>query len=217
MSTAELKIVPESQRKRKRSLATRQDIIEATIDCFVEIGYFRTTTTEIAKKADVTRGAVQHYFPTTKHVLEASIRYLVDEWINGYASLSRNTPPGTDYIDNAVDNMWDLVNGRLFVAWRELVATARTDPELYEIIAPAAAEYEQARKEAGRRAYPDFAAAEYDKFEHNRDTLRFLLEGMASTMITYDEGRRTQAQLDWIKDRLHDAWVTERNQVKIKD
>lgn len=217
MSTAELKTVPELQRKRKRSLATRQDIIEATIDCFVEIGYLRTTTTEIAKKADVTRGAVQHYFPTTRHVLEESIQYLVEEWIKGYATLSRNPPPGADYIDNAVDNMWGLINGRLFVAWRELLATARTDPELYDILAPAAAQYEQARKEAGKRAYPDYAAAEYDKFEHNRDTLMFLLEGMAGTMMTYDEERRTTAQLDWIKDRLHDSWVAERNQVRIKD
>lgn len=205
-----------NNRKRKRSLATRDDIIRATIDCFVDIGYFRTTTTEIAKKAGVTRGAVQHYFPTTKHVLEASIHYLVDRWVEAYIGASENAPPGTDYIDQAVDIMWSQINGTMFIAWQELVAAARTDNELRKIIKPAAAEYEQARKEAGRNAYPDFAAAEYEKFEHMRDTVRFLLEGMASSMITYDKDRRTEVQLDWIKERLHDAWMPESDRVKIK-
>lgn len=204
------------ERKRKRSLATRDDIIRATIDCFVDLGYFRTTTTEIAKKAGVTRGAVQHYFPTTKHVLEAAIHYLVDRWVEAYADASKNAPPGTDYIDQAVDIMWSLVNGKMFIAWQELVAAARTDSELRKIIKPAAAEYEQARKEAGRGAYPDFAAAEYEKFEHMRDTVRFLLEGMVTSVITYDKDRRTEAQLDWIKERLHDAWMPESGRVKIK-
>jgi len=51
----------EPEQKRTRSAATRQEIINATIECFVQIGYVRTTTTEIAKLAGYTRGAVQHY------------------------------------------------------------------------------------------------------------------------------------------------------------
>ncbi len=205
------------RKRRSRSLATRRDIIEATVSCFVDIGYWRTTTTEIAKKANVTRGAVQHYFPTTKHVLEASIDYLLEEWIGAYNDVSRRTPRGKDFIDHAVDNMWELVNNRLFVAWMELVTASRTDPELRAIIEPVAEEYEQARRRAGRDAYPDFAAAEYEKFEHNRDTLRFLLEGMAMTVITYDRDRRIKAQLQWIKDRLHESWLPERNKLRPQD
>lgn len=205
------------RKKRTRSLATRLDIVEATIDCFVDIGYVRTTTTEIAKKANVTRGAVQHYFPTTQHVLKAAIAHLRDSWMQRYDDLVKNTPPGVDYIDAAVDNMWELVNSREFIAWKELVASARTDPELQKIIEPAARDYEEARREAGMAAYADFAAAGIEKFEQNRDTLRFLLEGMVGTIITYDKEKRIRAQLDWFKDRLHEAWLPERNKIKIKD
>ncbi len=49
-------------------------ILDATIQCFLELGYHRTTTTEIAKRAHVTRGAVQYYFPTTPDVLRAHAR-----------------------------------------------------------------------------------------------------------------------------------------------
>jgi len=205
------------RKRRTRSLATRRDIIEATIDCFVDIGYVRTTTTEIAKKAGVTRGAVQHYFPTTEHVLGEAIDYLREQWIEAYYEVTKNIPRGADYIDWAVDTMWQLINDRLYVAWMDLVAASRTDPELRAIIEPAAAEYDKARREAGRRAYPDFAAAEYEKFELNRDMLHFMVEGMANTILTCDRDKRIKAQLDWIKDRLHEQWLPERKQLWIKD
>lgn len=205
-----------SRRRRVRSLATRQEIIEATISCFVEIGYFRTTTTEIARKAGVTRGAVQHYFPTTQHVLEASIDYLREQWLENYFEGAHRTPVGKDYIDQAVDNMWDLVNSRLSVAWRELVSASRTDGELRAIVEPAAVEYEKARLEAGRRAYPDYALALRDVFERWRDTLEFLAEGMRNVTIVQDREKRIKTQLDWLKRELHEVWEKHGDKVRIR-
>jgi AcrR family transcriptional regulator len=205
-----------ARRRRVRSLATRQEIIEATISCFVEIGYFRTTTTEIARKAGVTRGAVQHYFPTTQHVLESSIDYLREQWMEHYYEAAHRTPVDKDYIDQAVDNMWELVNSRLSTAWRELLAAARTDDELCAIVEPAAAQHERARLEAGRRAYPDYALALRDVFERWRDTLEFLAEGMRSSTIIQDRERRIQIQLDWIKKELHAVWEQHGDKVRIR-
>lgn len=205
-----------ARRRRVRSLATRQEIIEATISCFVDIGYFRTTTTEIAKKAGVTRGAVQHYFPTTQHVLEASIDYLREQWLKNYFEGAHRTPVGKDYIDQAVDNMWELVNNRLSTAWRELIAASRTDAELRAILEPAAAEYEKARLEAGRRAYPDYALALRDVFERWRDTLEFLAEGMRNATIIQDRDKRIQTQLSWLKRELHAVWEQHGDKVRIR-
>ncbi len=205
-----------ARRRRVRSLATRQEIIEATISCFIDIGYFRTTTTEIARKAGVTRGAVQHYFPTTQHVLEASIDYLHEQWLKNYFEDAHRTPVGKDYIDQAVDNMWDLVNNRLSTAWRELIAASRTDAELRAILEPAAAEYEKARLEAGRRAYPDYALALRDVFERWRDTLEFLAEGMRNATIIQDRDKRIQTQLSWLKRELHAVWEQHGDKVRIR-
>ena len=44
-----------------------------------------------------------------------------------------------------------------------------------------------------------------------------ILEGMAQTPITYDRERRVEAQLQWIKDRLHESWLPERNKLRIQD
>jgi len=219
---AESKVASKAQsRERKprwqRSQATRQEILDATIDCFVEIGYVRTTTTEIAKKAGFTRGAVQYYFPTTQHALEASVKYLTEKWLDQYMTAARNAPPGTDYIDYAVDTLWRFVNDKLFVAWQELIAASRTDPDLRKIIRPAAGHFERLRRDMARDNFPDFHEASVEKFQRNRDTLRFVLEGMSQTMLTYDKKARIEAQLQWLKDWFHASWQEELEDNKIRD
>ena len=196
-------------KRRTRSQATRQEIIDAAINCFLEIGYARTTTTEIAQMSGYTRGAVQYYFPTTRHVLKASIDYLTKQWLESYMTAAGSAPPGTDYIDFAVDTLWRFVNDRLFVAWQELVFASRTDKELRKIIMPAAAKFEQLRRQMGQANFPDFHDASVTKFQRNRDTLRFVLEGISSTIITYQKQERIQEQLDWLKTWFHASWAEE--------
>lgn len=207
---------PKSGRAWIRSPETYQAILDATVDCFVEIGYERTTTTEIARKAGFTRGAVQYYFPTTAHALDASIRYLTEEWLEEYAEAARNAPEGTDSIDYAVDTLWRFVNDRLFIAWQELVSASRTHSELRRIIKPAAAKFERLRREMGADTFRDYYDANAAKFQRNRDTLRFVLEGMSSTIMTYDKKARIQAQLDWLKEWFHASWKEELKTRKVK-
>jgi AcrR family transcriptional regulator len=194
------------KRRRTRSQATRQEIIDAAIDCFLEIGYARTTTTEIAQMSGYTRGAVQYYFPTTRHVLKASIDYLTKQWLASYTAAAASAPPGTDAINHSVDLLWKFVNDRLFLAWQELVFASRTDKELRKIIMPAAVKFEQLRRDMGQTLYPEFHDIDVEKFQRNRDTLRFILEGIMSTVITYQKQERIQAQLDWLKEWFHRSW-----------
>jgi len=60
-----------------------------------------------------------------------------------------------------------------------------------------------------KTVYPEFREASHDKFARNRDTLRFLLEGMASSILNYDQEARVQSQLDRAKEMLHDDWESE--------
>ena len=48
----------------QKSAATRKLILESAIRCFVELGYAGTTTTAIAQKAGLSRGAMLHHFPS---------------------------------------------------------------------------------------------------------------------------------------------------------
>ena len=46
----------------ERTADTRGRILSATVDCIAELGFQRTTTQEITRRAGVTWGAVQHHF-----------------------------------------------------------------------------------------------------------------------------------------------------------
>src|SRR4030081_3192822 len=48
----------------ERSEHTRELLLDATIDCLVEVGYARTTVHEICLRAGLSRGAQQHHFTT---------------------------------------------------------------------------------------------------------------------------------------------------------
>ena len=47
----------------EKSAMTRSAILEATIQCLLELGYANTTTALIANYAGVSRGAMMHHFP----------------------------------------------------------------------------------------------------------------------------------------------------------
>ena len=183
----------------KKSIATRNTILDATVQCFLELGYHRTTTTEIAKRATVTRGAVQYYFPTTPDVLRASIDHMIDQWIDTYAEELRKMPESEKRLQGGVDIYWRFVQHPLLVAWQELQAAARTDPELAEIVHAAARRYDARRLELGREVYGEVAAIDDPNFAVARDLLRVALEGLSVAEFGHDKDRRQQAVIDLLK------------------
>jgi AcrR family transcriptional regulator len=183
----------------KKSIATRNTILDATIQCFLELGYHRTTTTEIAKRANVTRGAVQYYFPTTPDVLRASIDHMIDQWIETYAEELRKMPAAEKRLQGGVDIYWRFVQNPLFVAWQELQAAGRTDPELAEIVEAAGIRYDQRRLELGREVYGEVAAVDEANFAVARDLLRVSLEGLSVAEFGHDKEQRQQAVIGLLK------------------
>src|SRR4051812_17262131 len=114
----------------QRSAATRARILEATIDCLAELGYAKTTTTEIADRAGMSRGAQLHHYPTKAELVTAAMSQLFDEREREFRQTIAMIPPGPDRASSAVDLLWKIVSGRTFFAWLELAVAARTDEEL---------------------------------------------------------------------------------------
>jgi hypothetical protein len=62
----------------EKSLATRSQILDATLQCRVELGYTQTTTEKIAQKASMSRGAMTHHFKSRVDVFNAAAEYITD-------------------------------------------------------------------------------------------------------------------------------------------
>lgn len=62
---------PVRRTQAERTAETRRRILDAVVQSIAEVGFQRTTATEIARRAGITWGAVQHHFGAKGGILEA--------------------------------------------------------------------------------------------------------------------------------------------------
>src|SRR5689334_2082670 len=116
--------------QEERSAATRARLLDATLECLAELGYARTTTTEIAERGGVSRGAQLHHFPTKSELVTEAVAYLFERRDEEFRAAFAKLPADADRGAAAVDILWSMVSGPTFHAWLELVVAARTDLQL---------------------------------------------------------------------------------------
>ncbi len=116
--------------QEERSATTRARLLEATLDGLVELGYARLTTTDVADRAGVSRGAQLHHYPTKAELVTAAMAHLFDRREQEFRRAFAKLPAGADRGAGAVDILWQVVAGKTFYAWLELAVAARTDGEL---------------------------------------------------------------------------------------
>ena len=59
--------------RKEQKEARKIQIMQATLDLFVERGYYGTKTSQISKRAGISEGLLFHYFPTKEILLEELI------------------------------------------------------------------------------------------------------------------------------------------------
>lgn len=65
--------------KQDRSRVTRQRLLEATVRCVAERGWAASTMAVIAAEAGISRGALQHHFPTREALVVAGLEHIFEE------------------------------------------------------------------------------------------------------------------------------------------
>ena len=53
---------PRTQQQRRDE--TRRALLDAAVESLIQVGFARTTTLEVQRRADVSRGALLHHFPS---------------------------------------------------------------------------------------------------------------------------------------------------------
>ncbi|MGN6605742.1 MAG: TetR/AcrR family transcriptional regulator [Jatrophihabitans sp.] len=116
--------------QEERSTATRERLLDATIDCLIEFGYAGTTVARIADRAGVTRGAQVHHYPTKADLVLAALRHLVAKQVQASVDELPRLQRTNDIVGATLEMLWRIHRGPLFAAIVELWVAARTDPEL---------------------------------------------------------------------------------------
>ncbi|MBA0124925.1 TetR/AcrR family transcriptional regulator [Haloechinothrix sp. YIM 98757] len=120
----------------ERSAHTRAALLDATIDCLIELGYARTSVHEICARAGVSKGAQQHHFTTKADLMAAAVEHLTHRIGEEIVDAAGSLPPGPQRVERGVELLWQGFSGTLSAAVMELWVAARTDAELKAAIRP---------------------------------------------------------------------------------
>lgn len=121
---------PIGNRQQQRSRSTRLRVLEATVACLVEHGWSGTTTTLVAERAGVSRGAQLHHYRTKSALVVAAVEHLADRRAAELRAEVAALSPGGDRVGRTVDLLASLFTGPLFAAALEVWVAARTDETL---------------------------------------------------------------------------------------
>jgi AcrR family transcriptional regulator len=122
--------------QQERSRATQSRLLDATVECLVERGWSGTTTTVVAARAGVSRGAQLHHYPTKAALVMAAVEHLAERRAEEIRAAAAGLPAGPRRLDLVVDALAASFTGPLFCAALEVWVAARTDPDLRAALLP---------------------------------------------------------------------------------
>jgi AcrR family transcriptional regulator len=194
---------PRTQQQRREE--TRRALLDAAVESLIEVGFARTTTLEVQRRANVSRGALLHHFPSKAELLVAAVDHLAEMRARELKAFASQLPPegaeaeggsrrasgehvvGGDARTGAVlDLLWQCFSGTFFKVSMELRTAARTDPELRRVLTVAERSLRD-RIVAQSRTLFGRAVAEHPGLERALDLTLQLMIGAAMSSVIHGE------------------------------
>src|SRR6185295_1134297 len=115
-------------------------LLQAAVECLTDRGYAATSAVEVQQRAGVSRGALQHYWPSRAALVVDAVKALFDSMATKLrADMADRTAAIADArpaerIGLAIELLWSSFDSALFRAELELWTAARHDPELRPLV-----------------------------------------------------------------------------------
>ena len=198
---------PERRSQAQRSAATRDALLEATIACLVQDGYANTTTSRVAERAGVSRGAHLHHFQTRHALVAAAMERLAERRGAELLAAAERLPGGREGLEQGLDLLWAGYASPLYQAALELWSHARTDPELRERLAPVERGLDRQTLQVTRRLFPQLA--ERADFDHLIEMAAATMRGLALLDTLHPGAGRNRRQWGYCRARLVELFESE--------
>lgn len=184
---------PRTQQQRRDE--TRGALLDAAVESLIDVGFARTTTLEVQRRADVSRGALLHHFPSKAELLVAAVDHLAEMRARELKQLAASLPQGRARTDAVLGLLWQCFSGTFFQVTMELRTAARTDPELR----PALVAAERGLRDrilAQARTLFGKDVADHPGLERALDLTLQLMIGAAMSAVLHGQDRRLDELID---------------------
>lgn len=147
--------------QQERRDRTRGALLDATVACLVERGYTGTTTLEVERRAEVSRGARIHHFATKQVLLASAVDHLYTGLSEHYDEAFGGAAAGESEaarFRRGFALLWSIYCRPGYVAVLELIMAARTDAELRARLDEVNERHRALAAAAAARHFPSLAA-----------------------------------------------------------
>lgn len=179
-----------------KSEFTRGSILRAIVECLAECGYSNLTLGLVARKAGLSKGAMQHHFESKSAAIEAALEFIFLQQIELQQSYARGPSEPTDdqLHGRRIDALWGFVQDASYVAFLEIAMAARTDPHLGDLVNTQYWQFRQKSRQLTSVIMPEW---QYDKekFRLGGTLVNYVLEGMALRQTLGLSDEQTDAAL----------------------
>lgn len=120
----------------ERAAQTQNDLLEATVDCLHRFGYGATTTHKVADMAGLSRGAMNHHYPSKAHLMAAVTSYAYAKQCDYREAELAKLPEGMPRFMRLLDLAWETAQSPYAAAVNEIRVASRSDAPLQAVITP---------------------------------------------------------------------------------
>jgi AcrR family transcriptional regulator len=186
-----------------RKAATRSALLDATIRSLVDLGYARTTTTEIVNRASLSQGALFKHFPTKEALLAVAAAELCASLFPKFRKAMRTHRAGKDPIERAIRGLWSVFETDEVRVLHELYAAAPTEPALRDALIPIMKAHRDHIHGEAMAFFPDLAGS--DAFAPTVDLVITAMQGAALVLFQERDRAREKLFLDGLSTLVRAA------------
>jgi AcrR family transcriptional regulator len=182
-------------------------LLAAAVECLIDRGYSATTVVEVQRRAGISRGALQHYWPSRAALVVDAVKALFDAMVaqlradmTARAAAIKGADPA-QRVMVAIELLWASLDSSLFGAELELWIAARRDPDLRPLVVDHDRQLAAEIQRLCRDMFgPDLAA--HPRFD---ETIDLLVQGMRGAGLVAELHPRRGRQLvrEWQRQTCH--------------
>lgn len=136
--------------RQPRAEATRQRLLQATLEVLHDAGYAGTTTQAVCRRAGCSRGTLLYHFPTRELLLVAALHHVLQSRVAQFVA-GVSAPMAPDAFVHMLATQW---RDEAFTAWLELAVAARTNEALRAPLQETMLAFDQLIRDAFRTLVP---------------------------------------------------------------
>jgi AcrR family transcriptional regulator len=128
-----------TQQERREETVAR--LLDASIDTIIDVGYARASAAVIAKRAQVSDGALFRHFPTMGDFMAATVREVMRRQLDLFTKQVAEIPADKPALEATLTIMRDITSNATNTVMYELMVAARTDEKLRSTLQEVLTEY----------------------------------------------------------------------------